>query len=127
MVMGLIAMQVFRFDPGPPPAEIASDELLVLGRKLYLERCTTCHGSDGLGNGPLARSLGGPPPGNLTDDEWKHGDLPDQVRRVIAEGVPGTSMTGWANTFEPGEIDALAAYIYYLADRPVPDSLRNTP
>ena len=73
-----------------------------------------CHGNDGRGDGPLAAQLIGPPVGNLTDNEWKHGDRPDQVLAVIGQGVPNTRMEGWGRVLDPPELKAVAAYVYYL-------------
>ncbi len=62
--------------------------------------------------------------GNLTDNEWKHGDRPDQVLGVIAKGVPETRMAGWSTVLDPPEVKSVAAYVYYLAKHPVPEELR---
>ena len=107
-----------------PPPEIAKDALLTQGRAIYLVRCAACHGNEGRGDGPLAANLIGPPVGNLTDSEWKHGDRPEQVIAVIKEGVPNTRMDGWGRVLDPPEIKAVAAYVYYLAKVPVPRELR---
>jgi cytochrome c oxidase cbb3-type subunit 3 len=119
------AYVAFRPRPGPPPAEIAGDALLVEGRELYLSRCVSCHGASGRGDGPIARGLAGPPPGDLTDATWKHGDQPDQVLGVVTKGIPETAMPGWAGVFTPEQIRALTAYTYRLARRPVPGLLRS--
>ena len=103
---------------------MAGDPLLAQGRTIFLGRCATCHGNEGRGDGPIAGNLIGPPVGNLTDDEWKHGDRPDQVLAVIDKGVPNTRMEGWSRVLDPPELRAVAAYVYYLAKRPVPDELR---
>ena len=87
-------------------------------------RCVTCHGTDGRGDGPLAAQLIGPPVGNLTDDVWKHGDRPEQVLSVIGQGVPNTRMDGWSRVFDPPELKAVAAYVYFLAKHPVPEEIR---
>jgi len=62
--------------------------------------------------------------GNLTDDEWKHGDQVEQVLAVIGQGVPNTRMDGWSRVLDPPELKAVAAYVYYLARRTVPEDLR---
>jgi cytochrome c oxidase cbb3-type subunit III len=121
---GFVAFQLLSKPAGPPPPEVAKDPLLSRGRLIYLARCAVCHGNGGRGDGPIASSLIGPPVGNLTDAEWKHGDRPEQVLSVIRQGVPNTRMDGWGNVLDPPDVNAVAAYVYYLAKRPVPDALR---
>jgi mono/diheme cytochrome c family protein len=121
---GFVAFQMLSESVGPPPPEVARDPLLTQGRAIYLVRCATCHGNDGRGDGPIASSLIGPPVGNFTRDQWKHGDRPEQVVSVIAEGVPNSRMQGWSTVLDPPELRAAAAYVYYLGKRPVPDELR---
>jgi cytochrome c oxidase cbb3-type subunit III len=121
---GFVAFRLLSKPVEPPPPEVVKDPLLTQGRLVYLARCATCHGNDGRGDGPIAKDLIGPPVGNLTDNEWKHGDRPDQVLGVIAKGVPETRMTGWSNVLDPPDLKSVAAYVYYLAKHPVPEELR---
>jgi mono/diheme cytochrome c family protein len=121
---GFVAFRMLSKPVEPPPPEVAKDPLLTQGRTIYLVRCATCHGNDGRGDGPIAKDLLGPPVGNLTDNEWKHGDRPDQVLGVIAKGVPETRMAGWSTVLDPPEVKSVAAYVYYLAKHPVPEELR---
>ena len=124
MAGGFVAFRMLSKPAGPPPPEVARDVLLTQGRVIYLARCVACHGIDGRGDGPLAANLIGPPVGNLTDSEWKHGDRPAQVIAVIGQGVPNTRMEGWGRVLDPPEIRAAAAYVYDLAKTPVPAELR---
>jgi cytochrome c oxidase cbb3-type subunit III len=124
MALGFLAFRMLSKPVGPPPPEIAGDALLTKGREIYLVRCANCHGNEGRGNGPIAKSLLGPPVGNLTDNEWKHGDKPDQVLDVISRGVPNTRMDGWGRVLDPPDLKAVAGYVYYLAKRQVPEELR---
>jgi cytochrome c oxidase cbb3-type subunit 3 len=121
---GVVAFRMLSKPIGPPPPEIAQDALLTRGRENYLARCVACHGNDGRGDGPLAANLIGPPVGNLTDNEWKHGDRPDQVLGVIDKGVPNTRMDAWGRVLDPPDLKAVAAYVYFLAKRAVPEELR---
>jgi cytochrome c oxidase cbb3-type subunit III len=124
MAGGFVAFRMLSQPPPPAPPEVASDPVLSQGRTIYLGRCATCHGNEGRGDGPIAGNLAGPPVGNLTDKEWKHGDRPEQVVAVIAKGVPNTRMEGWSRVLDPPELRAVAAYVYFLARQPVPDELR---
>jgi cytochrome c oxidase cbb3-type subunit III len=124
LVGGFMAFRMLSKPIGPPPPEIAQDALLTRGREIYLVRCVACHGNDGRGDGPLAANLIGPPVGNLNDNEWKHGDRPDQVIEVIDKGVPNTRMDGWGRVLDPPELKAVAGYVYYLAKQAVPEDLR---
>jgi cytochrome c oxidase cbb3-type subunit 3 len=124
LLAGFVAFQLLSKPAGPPPPEVAKDPLLSRGRLIYLARCAACHGNDGRGDGPIAASLIGPPVGNFTIETWKHGDRPEQVLSVIRQGVPNTRMDGWGKVLDPPDIRAVAAYVYFLAKRPLPDGLR---
>ena len=121
---GALTYILLRPAPEPAPAGIAGDPLLTRGREIYLDRCVACHGPTGKGDGPSSKSLAGPPPGNLTDSEWKHGDSIEQVERVIDQGVQGTSMPSWGTSLGPDGLRATTAFVYFLAGRPVPTGLR---
>lgn len=125
--LGLGGWLAFRLSsrPAPPPSpEVAADPLLMRGREIFLGRCATCHGNEGRGDGPIAGDLGGPPVGNLTDQHRKHGQKPEEVVNVIRNGVPNTRMDGWSRVLDPPDLRAVAAYVYHLANLPVPEELR---
>lgn len=125
IALALLAAVLLRPKPAPPTPDIANDPLLVEGHRLYQQRCISCHGPTGKGDGPIAATLQGASPGNLSDNEWKHGDRPDQVIDVITKGVLGTSMSPWKGEFTEDQIRAAAAYTYHLANQPIPQTLRH--
>jgi mono/diheme cytochrome c family protein len=120
----LVAYFLLKPDAVPPPPEIAGDPVLARGHEIYLERCVSCHGPRGRGDGPIARNLPGPPPRNLVEEPWKHGDRPEQVLAVLENGVKDAQMPAFAGIFGPDDLKAVAAYVYRIAGRPVPDALR---
>lgn len=105
----------------------SSEAVIAEGRRLFESRCSSCHGNSGRGDGPIAASLQGPGPGDLTDDDWTHGDQPDQVVAVITKGIPGTTMSGWDSAFDEDQIRSLASYMYHLAGRDIPEELLPPP
>jgi mono/diheme cytochrome c family protein len=66
---------------------------ITAGRQVYLKNCRHCHGTKGLGDGPLApRDIR---PANLTDDQWDHGSTDGEIFAVIANGLgPDSQMKG---------------------------------
>jgi mono/diheme cytochrome c family protein len=78
----------------PPPSEATLD--------LYRSKCQQCHMADG--NSPLE-------PLNFTDGSWKHGSKPEDVIKVIAEGVPTTAMLPFKENLTTAQIADLAAYV----------------
>ena len=54
-------------------------------RVLYTHRCASCHGSDGRGQGPLARSLPVKPRA-FTSASWQSGISDQHIEQVILRG-----------------------------------------
>ncbi len=81
-------------DPTPPRK---TSELVNVGKKLYEQNCTPCHGPKGEGKGPLASALT-PHPVDFAKPlkDWLNtkGD-PEKIFEVISKGVPNSAMVGW--------------------------------
>jgi cytochrome c551/c552 len=54
-------------------------------RGIFSQRCATCHGADGKGNGPAAAALS-PKPRNYTDKHWQASVTDDQLKQTIVGG-----------------------------------------
>ena len=98
--------------PAPSPAEPAS--LAKRGTLLYQVHCVRCHGSEGHGDGPDSAELR-PPPRDFASDHWRFSPTPESIRKVIVEGIPGTSMYAMGGTFSPRELDALVEQVRSMA------------
>ncbi len=102
--------------PAPAPAAEAAD----LGKEVYMGKgaCFSCHGDQGLGNGPAGAALK-PAPRNFTDAKWRYGTDLASVKNVIAKGSKGTSMVGYEATLSAEEIEAVAKYVLKLGGKAV--------
>lgn len=86
-------------------------------RELYAQHCARCHADGGTGDGP-AHTMQRPWPRDFTTGEYKFrstpvGTLPllSDVERVIAKGIPRTSMSGYEKWLSPSEIRDVAEYV----------------
>lgn len=60
-------------------------EAVAEANKVWNERCVTCHGADGSGNGPGAAALA-VKPRTFKDPTWQASVDDDRIRKVIVEG-----------------------------------------
>ena len=81
--------------------------VLALGKNIFSQYCTPCHGADGAGS----ETSVGP---NLTDAHWIHGGGVKNVFKIIKYGVPEKGMISWKAQLKPAEMAALANYILSL-------------
>jgi mono/diheme cytochrome c family protein len=89
---------------------------------LYRRHCVHCHGITGDGRGPTAQFLD-PYPRDYRKGVFKFKSTfnpakptDDDLRRVLHEGVPGTSMPSFS-LLPKAEVEALVEYVKYLALR----------
>ncbi|MGA2176907.1 MAG: cbb3-type cytochrome c oxidase N-terminal domain-containing protein [Verrucomicrobiota bacterium] len=97
------ALKAFE-DSLPTLAPSKDPAVLDHGHAIFLHNCAPCHRKDGGG-------LVGP---NLCDDYWIHGSNFVDNLRTIVNGVPAKGMLTWRGVLKPGEIHAVASYIYTL-------------
>ncbi len=64
-------------ETGPSPTEEA--------RATFHSVCATCHGEDGMGDGPGAAALN-PKPRNYTDKAWQAKVTDDEIKKAILGG-----------------------------------------
>src|SRR3990172_4367256 len=101
------------------PTAAASAEV---GQIVYERWCGGGHGEKGDGNGPAARYLT-PKPRDFTLGVFKYkstaGESPpsdEDLERIVAEGMAGTSMPGWKDVLNDAERRDVIAFIKKFSD-----------
>jgi len=87
-------------------ADEAKADLIKRGGQVYKTRCQLCHLAEGKAPTKNMR---------FSDDEWRHGNKPEDVEKVVAAGVKGTAMMGFKNRLKPEDIKAVSAYVLGLS------------
>ena len=105
---GAVPLPYVRTDPGIFESEIAT-VVPARGKPLYERYCSTCHGSDGKGNGAGTRKLVSGSPAPLPKDM----NLP-YIFAAVRRGIPGTMMYGFDPLLTETDIWDLTAYTVTL-------------
>ena len=91
------------------------------GKKLYLTYCSSCHGDNGKGDGPAARSLP-VKPANHTDGAVMNQLTDKFLLEIISKGgsAVGKSpmMPGWGGQLKESQVQDIVAYVRSMADPP---------
>jgi mono/diheme cytochrome c family protein len=91
-------------------AALPSDTLLTRGEELYGANCSSCHGDEGLGDGPAGLVLN-PAPRNFQSPEgWTNGQKVSEVYRTLEEGIIKNGMASYSY-LPPEDRFALAHYV----------------
>jgi copper transport protein len=86
----------------------ASSDSIAAGAALFQTHCASCHGVDGLGDGPASAGLF-PPPANMSVHIPLHDD--QEIYQFIEDGFPGTAMPAFGEQLEREEIWHLTNYL----------------
>ena len=93
------------------------------GRRLYVSYCQLCHGTDGKGNGPLAKAMK-ISPADLTTTVRSRSDtilmkiITGEGRQTITgrdrHNLLSEAMPEWKDVFSESQVRALIAYLRFL-------------
>ena len=82
------------------------------GEGLFTQRCASCHGVTGAGDGALARALTKLPP-EIGTVAWQVEHSDDQIAQVVKLGLPGTAMPPSADLTD-AQAASVVAYVRTL-------------
>jgi cytochrome c oxidase cbb3-type subunit 3 len=83
---------------------MSQEQILAAGKVTFDKICYVCHGKFGEG-------LVGP---NFTDDYWIHGNKPEDLKKVIVDGIIDKGMLSYKSQLSNKQIDQVIAYILSL-------------
>jgi high-affinity iron transporter len=85
---------------------------LMEGEGLFTQRCASCHGVAGAGDGALARSLTRLPP-EIGTVAWQIEHSDEQLAKVVHDGIAGTSMPP-SRELSDSQVTSVVAYLRTL-------------
>jgi high-affinity iron transporter len=88
------------------------------GRRLYEETCASCHGSRGLGDGPLAKGLSTAVPA-IGSPSATPNLTPMLAYDVTSVGIRGTAMQAFGTTLTAQQRWNVVNYVYMLRGQPM--------
>jgi mono/diheme cytochrome c family protein len=106
-----------------PPVDVMkvatpTPDLIGKGRDLFRANCSSCHGDDGQGDGPVAITLNPKPRNFHSLAGWTNGSKISQIYKTLQDGVPGTGMASFSY-MPPLDRFALIHYARSFATGPV--------
>ncbi len=114
LVMAIVTAALLAFDA------LAAEGNPVYGKKVYENKCASCHGINGDGNSPMSKHVK-PVPSNFISREYKdsHGKNPKEysnaeMKDILMFGMKGTAMVGFADSLKEQEIEDVLSYIRSL-------------
>ena len=78
--------------------------------------CWTCHGEQGLGDGPASAALNPKPRNMQVADGWKNGKTKEGIMKTLMEGIAGGSMVSYKDSLTEEERMAVTEYILSLGN-----------
>jgi len=104
--------------PRPPEP---TEEMMVTGERIWKEaQCLECHGVEGKGDGSKSAGLEDDYlfpilPANLTTGQFKSGPSVSDMFRTISNGLSGTPMPSYSDSFDEDDRWALSYYVLSLS------------
>jgi mono/diheme cytochrome c family protein len=94
-------------------AQLAPRRAEAAAPPLYVERCSTCHGEAGRGDGFAGRSLE-PRPRDFADARWQDATSDERIRLVIRQGGAAAGLSALMAPHTDLSDDELAALVAYI-------------
>jgi mono/diheme cytochrome c family protein len=94
---------------------------ILRGRDLFKANCASCHGDNGMGDGPAGTALNPRPRNFHQATGWTNGSKVAEIYRTLQEGIIKNGMASYAY-LPPADRFSLIHYIRTFQPAPPPDS-----
>jgi mono/diheme cytochrome c family protein len=102
-------------------ASIPAGDIIEKGSGLFKMNCSSCHGDDGLGDGPTAAMLDPKPRNFHSLSGWKNGSKITQIYTTLENGIPESAMPAY-NYLAPADRIAMIHFVRTLTPEQPKDS-----
>lgn len=76
----------------PTPAPVVQASPASEAKEIFAKKCVTCHGNQGLGDGPGGAALD-PKPRKFSDATWQAATTDERIAKTIVLGGPGVGLS----------------------------------
>ena len=84
------------------PEALSQDrQAMLLGRRIFRDNCSVCHGRNGMGTTAFP---------NLADDDWLYGGSADAIKTTLVQGRKAM-MPAWKGSLSQQQIEALSQWL----------------
>lgn len=114
---GLSLTQTAAVTPTPAPSVPQTVPNVTSGAAVYVERCATCHGGAGRGDGPLAAQVQGQLP-DFASPEWRRALQPQEAFATVTQGRIEKTMPPFGDSLTEAQRWDVTAYVLSLSLTP---------
>lgn len=97
-----------------------TDAMINKGKSLFQTNCSSCHGTNGMGDGPAGAALNPKPRNFHSNQGWKNGRRVVDMYKTIQQGIPGTGMPAFEYLPASDRLDIISFIRTLANDFPKP-------
>ncbi|HEX2960222.1 MAG TPA: cytochrome c [Ignavibacteriales bacterium] len=97
-----------------------TDAMISKGKTLFQANCISCHGQNGMGDGPAGAALNPKPRNFHSNQGWKNGRRVSDMFQTLQKGIPGSGMPAFEYLPAGDRLDIISYVRTFANDFPKP-------
>jgi len=97
-----------------------TEAMINKGKTLFQANCSSCHGSNGMGDGPAGAALNPKPRNFHSNQGWVNGRRVSDIFQTLQKGVPGSGMPAFEYLPAADRLDIISYVRTFANDFPKP-------